>query len=128
MQRQPYRNRVGVKSALVSIVMLMAITREMSPAFQQCELTHLERVPIVLGRARLVDTDVFTGLALVDVDPMEPLGANALALEGVVLYPTAFPRTRERLERLGLRVRSIDMAELQKAEGGVTCCSLVFSL
>ena len=49
---------------------------------------------------------------------MEPMGANALALEGVVLYPTAFPRTRERLERLGLPVRSIDVGELQKAEGG----------
>ena len=32
--------------------MLMAITREISAAFQACELTHLPRVPIDLNRAR----------------------------------------------------------------------------
>jgi dimethylargininase len=33
--------------------MLIAITRLVSPAIDQCELTHLERVPIDLERARL---------------------------------------------------------------------------
>ena len=75
-----------------------------------------------------VPADAFAGLSLVEIDPLEPFGANALAVGSVVVYPTAFPRTRERLERRGLRVRSIDVDELQKAEGGVTCCSLVFSL
>ena len=32
--------------------MLMVITREVSSAFQACELTHLDRVPIDLDRAR----------------------------------------------------------------------------
>ena len=67
-------------------------------------------------------------LSLLDVDPQEPYGANALAIADVVVYPTAFPRTRERLERQGLRVRPIDVDELQKAEGAVTCCSLIFEM
>ncbi len=75
-----------------------------------------------------VSADIFAGLSLVDIDPLEPSGANALAVGGNVLYPTAFPRTRERIERRGLGVRSINVDELQKAEGGVTCCSLVFQL
>ncbi|MCP4200570.1 MAG: dimethylargininase [bacterium] len=32
--------------------MLVALTREVSPAFDRCELTHVERRPIDVGRAR----------------------------------------------------------------------------
>jgi len=46
----------------------------------------------------------------------------------VVIYPASFPRTRERLERRGLRLRPVEVDELQKAEGAVTCCSLLFEL
>jgi dimethylargininase len=82
----------------------------------------------VLINREWIPADVFAGLSLLDVDPQEPYGANALPIADVVVYPTAFPRTRERLERRGLRVRPVDVGELQKAEGGVTCCSLVFGL
>ena len=43
-----------------------------------------------------------------------------------VIYPKSFPRTRERLAGRGLEVLSVDMSETEKAEGGVTCCSLLF--
>jgi dimethylargininase len=43
-----------------------------------------------------------------------------------LVYPDAFPRTRDRLERAGVRVRTLDVSELAKAEGAVTCCSLIF--
>jgi dimethylargininase len=75
-----------------------------------------------------VPADAFADLSLLDIDPLEPHGANALAVADVVIYPAVFPRTRERLERRGLRVRPVDVDELQKAEGGVTCCSLIFEL
>src|SRR5918999_1167983 len=32
--------------------MLMALTREISPAFESCQLTHMPRVPIDVNRAR----------------------------------------------------------------------------
>jgi len=60
------------------------------------------------------------------VDPAEPGGANALWIEGSVVYPAQFPRTAERLAAEGLRVMPVECSELAKAEGGVTCCSLVF--
>ena len=44
-----------------------------------------------------------------------------------VVYPTAFPRTRERLEARGFDVVAVNVGELAKAEGAVTCCSLIFS-
>jgi len=44
-----------------------------------------------------------------------------------VIYPASFPKTRERLEAAGIAVRVLDVSELQKAEGAVTCCSLIFA-
>lgn len=62
----------------------------------------------------------------VEVDPAEPRAANALLLNGGIIYPEAFPQTRERLRTRGVTVHEIDLSELAKAEGAVTCCSLIF--
>lgn len=74
-----------------------------------------------------VDPAWFAAFRLLEVDPAEPHAANALLLEGGVLYPSAFPLTRHRLEQSGIAVTLVDVSELQKAEGAVTCCSLVFT-
>ncbi|MEJ2384948.1 MAG: arginine deiminase family protein [Xanthomonadales bacterium] len=60
------------------------------------------------------------------VDAAEPDAANCLPLRGRVVYAEAFPRTREKLERHGCAVVTVALDELAKAEGAVTCCSLVF--
>jgi dimethylargininase len=73
-----------------------------------------------------VAADAFSNLRLIDVDDDEPHAANALLVGDVVICAAAFPRTRARLERHGLRVKLVDVDELAKAEGGVTCCSLLF--
>jgi len=75
-----------------------------------------------------VNTAAFAGFQLVDVDQAEPWGANALRVGDALVYPAAFPRTRERLEGLGLDVRTVAVDELAKAEGAVTCCSLIFTV
>ena len=80
----------------------------------------------VLINGNWVPADAFTGLEVIDVDPDEPAGANALLVDDVVIYPAGFPKTRARLEEKGLRVRVVEVDELAKAEGGVTCCSLIF--
>jgi dimethylargininase len=69
----------------------------------------------------------FGGFDLVLVDPREPAAGNALGLRGRVIFPSVFPRTAERLDANGLRVVSVDVSELAKAEGAVTCCSLIVS-
>ena len=70
--------------------------------------------------------DAFPSFGLVDIDPREPYAANIVRAGGALIYPAAFPRTCERLERLGFRVRTVEVGELAKAEGAVTCCSLIF--
>jgi dimethylargininase len=83
---------------------------------------------VVLLNPAWVQPSVFGGLRVVEVDPLEPHAANALALPGCVVHPAHHPRTRARLEAEGLRVEPLEMAELAKAEAGVTCCSLLVPL
>jgi dimethylargininase len=72
-----------------------------------------------------VDGDAFRGVELIAVDPTEPHAANALRVGETVVFPAAFERTRDRLRALGISILSVDVSELAKAEGGVTCCSLL---
>jgi dimethylargininase len=73
-----------------------------------------------------VDTGPFRGKDLIDVDPDELYGANALFLENELIYPANFPRTHSRLLERNIKVKIVDVSELQKAEGAVTCCSIIF--
>jgi dimethylargininase len=82
----------------------------------------------VLINRRWVDCSAFDCVRLIDVDASEPFAANALHVADAVIYPQAFLRTRERLESQGINVLVVDASELAKAEGGVTCCSLVFDI
>ena len=72
-----------------------------------------------------IDRGIFADFATIDVDPAESYAANVLRLGDVTLCAAAFPRTRERLERAGIATRMIDASELAKAEGALTCCSIV---
>jgi len=80
---------------------------------------------ILINRA-WVDSSQLRRFELVDVSDEEPAAANALLVKDVVVLPESFPQTRILLERRGFQVRAIDVSELQKAEAGVTCTSLIF--
>jgi dimethylargininase len=71
------------------------------------------------------DPEAFKGFEYVEVDSGERSGANAVRLADRVIFPSAFPRTADRLRTRGLRVETVDASELAKAEGAVTCCSLI---
>jgi len=79
---------------------------------------------LLVNRAWL-DVNAFKGLEFVEVDPSEPMAANALLVGESIVYPRAHEKTRWRLEDRGLSVKTVDVSELAKAEGGVTCCSLI---
>jgi dimethylargininase len=66
----------------------------------------------------------FDNLEMIDVDPDESAAANALMINGTAIYPANFPATAERMRRRGVRLATIDVSEIQKAEGGVTCCCI----
>jgi dimethylargininase len=80
----------------------------------------------VLVNPAWIDQDVFRSFSVVTVDPAEPHGANAVLVGDQLVYPSSFPRTLDKLGSAGMSVTPVDVSELQKAEGAVTCCSLIF--
>ena len=92
---------------------------------------HLKSAVTAIGAGRVllnpqwVNRDEFRDFDVCLIDPAEPGAANALAIGDRVIYPTHYPRTAAVLEGMGLRVIAVDVDELAKAEGGVTCCSLI---
>lgn len=80
----------------------------------------------LLLQPQWVDRGIFDGMRIVEVDPDEAHAANALRVGGVAVLPACFPRTRQRLLDAGIGVATVDVSELQKAEGAVTCCSVLF--
>jgi len=93
---------------------------------------HLKSAVTLLGRDTLLahrawfDPTPFSAYDWIDVDPSEPHAANALALGNTIIFPASFPRTRVRIEAAGFHVTPLDISELQKAESGLTCSSLIF--
>jgi dimethylargininase len=93
---------------------------------------HLKSAVTYIGRNTLLanrawfDTKPFSGFEWIDVDPQEPHAANALLLGDTVIFPASFPLTRAHLEARGFEVAPLDISELQKAESGLTCSSLLF--
>ncbi|HJT99430.1 MAG TPA: dimethylargininase [Rhodanobacteraceae bacterium] len=73
-----------------------------------------------------IDRAAFEEYERIEIDPAETHAANGLFVGGRVIYPLSFPRTRQRLADAGVETVVVDVSELQKAEGAVTCCSLVF--
>jgi dimethylargininase len=87
-------------------------------------VTEVAPDTLLVNRAWLPE-DAVRGFDCIEIDPAEPFAANALRIGDALVYSSAFPRTRERLESCGVRVHLVDVSELAKAEGAVTCCSLI---
>ena len=83
---------------------------------------------VVLANPDWIPAAAFSSYDRIAVDPAEPGAANALPVNGRIIFPAAFPRTADRLTRRGFTVMTVEVSELAKAEGAVTCCSLVFDV
>ena len=74
-----------------------------------------------------VDLHHFKQYELIEIDPSEPHAANCLPIGDAIIYPTPFPKTSAKLTAGGYKIVSVDVDELAKAEGAVTCCSLILA-
>jgi len=87
-------------------------------------VTRVSVDALLMNRAWLPPAS-FADWRVIEVDPSEPAAANALRIGDSVVFPEELTRTRRRLEAEGIDVRPVPASELAKAEGGVTCCSLI---
>lgn len=79
---------------------------------------------VVVINPEWVNGQMFPDHAIIEVDPSEPAAANVLRIGDTIVCAIAHPRTNARLSS-ATRVLTVDVSELAKAEGAVTCCSLI---
>jgi len=73
-----------------------------------------------------VDTELFSGFELLAVPEGEPLAANTLRVNDTLFLQAGYPKTIEIVRERHERTEVLDMSEFSKADGSLTCLSLVF--
>lgn len=80
----------------------------------------------VLVNPEWVDASAFRGREVVAADASEPWAANVVSVGGALCVSAEFPRTADALAARGYDVRPVEVSEFAKAEGSLTCMSLLF--
>lgn len=80
----------------------------------------------LLVTGEFVGKDVFREYDQIIVPQDEAYAANSLWINGCVLVPAGFPRTRAKIDALGLPTLEVDVSEYRKLDGGLSCLSLRF--
>ncbi len=127
---------LSTRSTMDAVHQLNELLDEYGYSVHDIELTdclHLKTAVTRVDDATLlinpnwVDASHFKGFGLIEVDASEPFAANCLPVNGRVIYPTSFPKTCQKLAEKGFHIVNVNLDELAKAEGAVTCCSLIIA-
>jgi dimethylargininase len=88
-------------------------------------LGYLENNNLLASGEFLTKTE-FQQYDLIAVDKDESYAANSVWINGTVLVPQGFPKTEALIKAKGYMVRTVDVSEFQKIDGGLSCLSLRF--
>jgi dimethylargininase len=93
---------------------------------------HLKSGVNYIGKNTLLITeqfkgrDEFKGYDTIIVNKTEEYAANTLLINNSLITPKGFPNTIKKLEATGLDIIELDVSEVRKMDGGLTCMSLRF--
>ena len=81
---------------------------------------------ILLLNPERVDSSAFNSFQWIEVEEKHSYAANCLAVEKLIFMPAGFPMIRKKICQEGFETIELDMSEFEKADGGVTCLSIIF--
>ena len=93
---------------------------------------HLKSVCTYLGNGCIIlaegylDDKIFSEYDKIIVPKEEEYCANCLVVNGKILIPKGFPKTKSLIEAKGFSVIEMEISEIQKADGALTCSSVIF--
>ncbi|MGD8914956.1 MAG: arginine deiminase family protein [Syntrophobacterales bacterium] len=97
-----------------------------------CSGLHLKSSVNYVGQNTLLMTELYGNLDQfreydkIVVDKSEEYAANTLLINGSLITPRGFPKTRKKLLALDLNIIELDVSEVRKMDGGLTCMSVRF--
>ncbi len=105
---------------------------EVVPIDLPAGVLHLKCVCSPLGYDRIllaedsIDRAAFRDIAIVTVPAEETYAANVVAIGKHVIVAAGFPQTHDVLAGLGFKLHPVPVSEVKKADGSLTCQSIVF--
>jgi dimethylargininase len=120
-------NRAGVDRLAAAFPDHRVVPVDMPP-----HVLHLKSVCSPLGGDRVLlakgtlDPATFAPAEVLVVPRSERHASNAVSIGDGVLIASGAPATRALCERRGLRVLDVDTSEMRKADGALTCLSILF--
>jgi dimethylargininase len=114
-----------------AIEALQSLTPKQVVPVQVKKGLHLKTSVSFLGKNLLVinpsqiETEPFRDFEWIEVDEDEVYAANCLTIGTNVILPAGFPKLEQRIQAHGFSTFPVDMSEFQKADGGITCLSLL---
>lgn len=114
---------------LVTILKKIGVTALPVP---ETGFLHLKTAVTYVGRNTILVAEGFVppkeleGFDKIQVPRAEHPAANCILINGKILMPAGFPKTRELIERLETEIVEVDISEFAKIDGGLTCLSLRF--
>ena len=92
---------------------------------------HLKSAVSYLGNNVLlidperVENTAYKSFQWIEVEEKDSYAANCLALGNRIIMPAGFPTIREKILQHGFETVEVEMSEFEKADGGVTCLSII---
>ena len=121
-------NRKGAEQ-LARILEAYGKTSTMVPVYSGL---HLKSSVNYVGQNTLLTTEMYADLYQfreydkIVVDKSEEYAANTLLINSSLLTPKGFPKTRKRLLASDRNIIELDVSEVRKMDGGLTCMSVRF--
>lgn len=89
--------------------------------------TAIDDETLLVNRDR-IRVDDLAGVGTIFTPDEEPAAANVLRVDETLFVQAGFPITLQRLQSVHGKVEALDTSELRKAEGALTCLSIIFNV
>ena len=90
----------------------------------KCVASRIDEGAVLLAEGTL-DPARFRGFEIVTIPRAEAYAANAVVVNGTAIIAAGYPNTRAALERRRLRIVELALSEIAKADGSLTCMSIL---
>ncbi len=116
---------IDVLAALAAPLGFEVIRAELGDCLHLKTGATLAAPGLLLFNPQAVAAAQFADVEPIATDPSELAAANSVRAGARLILPAGNPATAARLRARGLYVVEVNVSELQKAEAGVTCMSLI---
>ncbi len=109
-------NKYGMTGSTVTLGKVLHLKTGMS---------YLENNNLALS-GEFITKQEFQKFNILKIDDDENYSSNCIWINGTVIVPKGFPKSKATIEKAGYKTIEVDVSEFRKLDGGLSCLSLRF--